>query len=149
MAEQAELGPVDVMVVRFPGSKFTGGIVGPIRKLVASDTIHIIDLVFVQKGEDGSVSAVEVEELDGDAAAAYGDLDGEVGELLSDEDLVLAAELLEPGDSAALLVWENTWAAKAASAIRAADGEVVMFERIPGDVARAAVDEHDAAVAAS
>jgi uncharacterized membrane protein len=127
------IGPVDCMIVRFPGNRFTGEIAPALGALVDSGTIRIIDLVFVKKDEDGSVTAVELSELDPDEAAPYDEIEGETEGLLSEEDLDWAAESIEPNSSALLLVWENTWATRVAEAIRGAGGQLVMFERIPHD----------------
>ena len=128
-----EIGPVDFAVIAFPGNKFNHQIVPALRELVDAGTVRIIDLVFVIKDQDGNTAAVELSALDPDEASTYDDLDGEFGGLLNDEDMELAAEGLEPGSSAALIVWENTWAARLAGAIRGSKGELVMLERIPHD----------------
>ncbi|MGH9118073.1 MAG: DUF6325 family protein, partial [Acidimicrobiales bacterium] len=138
-----ELGPIDVLVVAFPGNEFRGEIAPAIGELVANGTVLIIDLVFVKKDADGALEAVELSELSPDEGSGFDDVDGEVGELLTDEDLALAAEALEPNSSAALLVWENVWARRVATAIRAAGGEVIMNERIPHEVVAAAVGSAD------
>lgn len=131
-------GPVDCVVLSFPGSKFKGDIVPAIARLVDARIVRILDLVFVQKSEAGDVVVLELSDLGADEAATFDGLDGEVDELLTDEDIVGLAELVAPGDAAALLVWENVWAAEVAAAIRAADGEVVLHERIPSDQVEAA-----------
>src|SRR3954469_7879818 len=115
-------GPVDCIVVTFPGSKFKGDIVPAIKELVEAGTVRILDLVFVQKSSGGDLSVVELTELAESEAAAFADLDGEVDELLTEEDIAGLSEVVGPGDAAALIVWENTWAAKAEDAILAADG---------------------------
>ena len=103
---------------------------------MSSGTVRILDLVFITKDADGNVAGVELGEL-GDAGAAFEDVEGEVSELLTDEDIEAAGEELEPNSSAALLMFENTWAPGSTDAIRGANGEVVAFERIP----RAAIEE--------
>jgi hypothetical protein len=135
-----ELGPIDCLVVAFPGNQFKGEIAPAIGELVANGTVRIIDLVFVKKDADGSLEVVELGELSADEADPFDDVEGEVGELLSQDDLLLAAETLEPNSSAALLVWENVWARRVATAIRNAGGEVLMSERIPHEIVRAAVE---------
>jgi uncharacterized membrane protein len=135
-----ELGPIDCLLVAFPGNQFKGEIAPAIGELVANGTVRIIDLVFVKKDADGTLEVIEIEEAEPDEGGAFGDVDGDAGELLSEEDMLLAAEGLEPNSSAALLVWENVWARKVATAIRAAGGEVLMSERIPHDIVRAAVE---------
>ena len=133
-----EIGPVDYMIVSFPGNRFTGEIAPAIAELVDGGTIRIIDIAFVGKTEDGEVMTFELMELDPDVRAGLERAGVEVGGLFSEDDLADAGDALEPGNSAALLVWENLWAAKAAQAIRDAGGELVAFERLPHDVVQAA-----------
>ena len=99
----APLGPVDFALVAFPGNRFKGEIVPALKELVDNGTIRILDLVFVEKDDDGSVLVVELDEADDETTGAFDDLEGEGSELLSDGDLELAAESLEPGSSALLL----------------------------------------------
>ena len=135
-----EIGPVDYMIVSFPGSKFRGEIAPAIGKLVDSGTIRIIDLTFVSKTEDGDIVAAELNELDPEVQKGLENLGIEVGGLFNEEDLAAAGEELEPGSSAALLVWENVWARETAQAIRDAGGELLDFERLPHEVVQAARD---------
>ena len=133
-----EIGPVDYMIVAFPGNRFRGEIGPAITDLVDSGTIRIIDLAFVGKDADGEVVAFELTDLDPDVQAGLENAGIEVSGLFNEDDLADAGEELEPNTSAALLVWENLWAAKAAQAIRDAGGELVVFERLPHDVVQAA-----------
>jgi Family of unknown function (DUF6325) len=135
-----EIGPVDYMIVAFPGSQFRGEIAPALGKLVDSGTIRIIDLTFVTKSEDGDVVALELMELDPDVREGLEKLGVEVGGLFNEDDLEAAGEELEPGSSAALLVWENVWAREVAQAIRDAGGELLDFDRLPHDVVQAARD---------
>jgi uncharacterized membrane protein len=125
-------GPVDLVLLGFPGNEFTGEIAPALRDLVSSGTVRILDLVFITKDADGNVAALELSDL-GDAGGKFEDIDGEINELLTDEDVEAAGEELEPDSSAALLMFENTWAGRLATAIREANGEVVAYERIPRD----------------
>ena len=133
-----EIGPVDYMIVAFPGNKFKGDIAPALAELVEAGTIRIIDLTFVGKNEDGEMVTFELTELDPEVQAGLEKIGVEVGGLFNEDDLADAAEALEPGSSAALLVWENLWAAKVAQAIRDAGGELVALERLPHDVVQAA-----------
>jgi len=133
-----EIGPVDYMIVSFPGNNFTGEIAPAIAELVEDGTIRIIDVAFVGKNEDGETIAMELTELDPDVQAGLARAGVEVGGLFNEDDLQDAADSLEPNSSAALLVWENLWAAKAAQAMRDAGGRLVAFERLPHDVVQAA-----------
>ncbi len=132
-------GPVDWLLLRFPGNQFTGEIVPALSELVESGTVRILDLVFVTKDADGNVAAVELSEL-GAAASDYDELDGEIGELLTEEDVAMAGDALENESSAAMLLFENVWAARFATAVRNANGELVAFERIPREIVVAALD---------
>jgi hypothetical protein len=131
IADEIE-GPVDLVLLRFPGNHFTGEVAPALADLVSSGTVRILDLVFITKDADGNVAAVELDQL-GDAGAAFDDVDGDVSGLLTDEDVDAAGEEMEANSSAALLLFENTWAARFANALRAADAEVIAFERIPHD----------------
>ncbi len=135
-----EIGPVDYMIVAFPGSKFRGEIAPALGKLVDSGTIRIIDVAFVSKSESGDILAAELTELDPDVQEGLEKLGIEVEGLFNEEDLEAAGEELEPGSSAALLVWENVWAREAAQAIRDAGGVLLDFERLPHEVVQAARD---------
>jgi translation initiation factor IF-2 len=134
------VGPIEYLVVAFPGNKFKGEIVPALAELVENETIRILDLVFILKDEEGNVAAAELSELDADdEAAAMSDVADIDAALLNEEDIALAAEALEPNSSAGLLVFENVWATKFAEAVRNADGILVANERIPYDVVQAAM----------
>jgi uncharacterized membrane protein len=134
------VGPIEYLVVAFPGNKFKGEIVPALAELVESNTIRILDLVFILKDEEGNVAAVELADLDPeDEAAAMSDISEVDAGLLNEDDIALAAESLEPNSSAGLLVFENVWATRFAEAVRNADGQLVANERIPYDVVQAAL----------
>lgn len=135
------IGPVEYMIVAFPGNQFNGEIVPALKEQVDAGTIRIIDLAFVAKDANGDVAAMEVEDLDSSVGAAFAELIGsESGGLLNDEDIMAVAEDLEPNSSVGLLVWEDVWAAKIADAIVNAGGELWDLERVPREVVEAAVD---------
>jgi uncharacterized membrane protein len=134
----AEIGPVEYMIVAFPENKFRGEIAPALADLVEANIIRIIDLAFVGKDADGNVVAFELSDLDDDVQEKINTLDPQSGGLLNDEDLMAAAEELEPNSSAALLVWEDVWAARVAQAIRDADGVVLDIERVPHEIVQAA-----------
>ena len=131
-----ELAPVEYLIIRFPGNRFTGEIAPAIADLVARGTVHILDLVFVTKDADGNVTAVEFEDMEG--ADAFADIDGEAEGLLNEEDIEIASEALEPNSSALFIVWEDLWAADLARAVLASGGELVVGERIPHTIVEAA-----------
>jgi uncharacterized membrane protein len=135
----AEIGPVEYMAVSFPGNKFKGEIAPALKELVDSGTVRIIDLAFVTKDAEGNVVAMEVEELDSDAGKAFAALQAEIGDLVNADDLQAVGEVLEPNSSAAVLVWEDVWAAKLAKAIRDAGGVLLDLERVPHEVVQAAL----------
>jgi len=140
-----QLGPVEYLILGFPGNKFSGEIVPELAKLIDSGTVRILDATFVTKDQDGNVGVVEydvVEEL-----AAFAGLEGEIGGILSDEDIAYAAESLEPNSSAALLIWEDTWAAPFAEAVRKADGVILEGARIPRELIESAMEALEAALA--
>jgi Family of unknown function (DUF6325) len=133
-----DIGPVEYLILGFPGNNFTGQIVPELAKLIDSGLVRIIDLTFISKDADGGVQVVEydaVEEL-----AAFAGLDGEVGGILTDADIDYAAQSLEPNSSAALLVWEDTWAAPFAAAVRNANGVILEGARIPREIIEQAMD---------
>ena len=132
-----DIGPVEYLILGFPGNMFTGQIVPELAKLIDSGLVRIIDLTFIMKDADGAVQVVEydaVEEL-----AAFAGLDAEVGGILTDEDVAYAAEALEPNTSAALLIWEDTWATPFAVAVRNANGVILEGARIPREIIEEAV----------
>ena len=135
------MGPVDYMIVAFPGNQFRGEIIPALQELTDSDTIRIIDLAMVIKDENGNAEALEVSDLDSEFGSALSKLLGNAsGGLLNTDDLEAAAEELEPNSSAALLVWENVWAANLKDAMQRAGAELWDFERVPADVVQAAID---------
>ena len=133
-----EIGPVDFLVVGFPGNKFKGEIAPAIGELVDAGTIRVIDVAFVGKDEDGNAVAMELTELDPEVQAGLDKIGVEVGGLLNEDDLMDAAAELEPNTSAAMLVFENVWARKVAQSMRDAGGVMLAFERLPHDVVQAA-----------
>jgi uncharacterized protein DUF6325 len=136
-----DVGPVEYMIVAFPENRFNGEIVPALDELVSSNTIRIIDIAFVIKDADGDIEALEVADVDSRFGSALGKVLGnERGGLLNEEDLMAAAEELEPNSSAALLVWEDVWATRLRDAIVNAGGELWDLERVPGDVVQAAIE---------
>ncbi len=129
-----EIGPVEYMIVSFPGNRFTGEIAPALAKLVESNTIRIIDLAFVSKGADGEVAAFELSDLDEEVRRGLDALGLEGSGFLGEEDLMDAAADLEPNSSAAMLLWEDIWAAELADALRGAGGDLVALGRLPHDV---------------
>jgi hypothetical protein len=135
-----EIGPVEYLIVAFPGNKFRGEIAPALADLVEAGTIRIMDIAFVGKDEDGNVAGFELMDLDPDVREGLENLGIEVTGLFSEEDLEAAAEELDPNTSAALLVWEDVWAREVAEAMRAAGGVLFDFGRLPHEVVQAARD---------
>jgi hypothetical protein len=133
----ADIGPVEYVVIEFPGNQFKGEVAPALGELVDSGTIRILDLVFVKKDVDGAVMVIEYEDLE--EAGAFADVEGEAGGLFSDDDARLIGEMLAPDSSAAVLVWEDCWAAPFAAAVRGAGGIVRAGQRIPHDEVVAAL----------
>ena len=131
------IGPVEYLIVGFPGNQFNGNIVPALVKLVESGTIRIIDMLFITKDADGTVEGFEYE--DHPELSAYGDLDEELDGLLNEEDIEMAAEVLEPNSSAAFLVWEDLWAKEFADAVRGSGGVLIAGERIPAQIVEEAL----------
>jgi hypothetical protein len=133
-----EMGPIDYILIEWPDRQPNGEAAPLLLDLVERGLIRILDLTFITKGEDGSVAGLDVSELDG--VHAFGHFEGASSGLLGDEDVEEAASALEPGTSAALLVYENTWAAPFATAIRENGGQLVAGGRIPVQAIEAALD---------
>ena len=132
------MGPVEYLVVEFPGNQFNGDVVPALKELTRNGTIHIIDLIFVKKDKDGNVKSFELSNLSAAEAAAFNDLDGEIDDLLNEEDILLAAEKLRPNSAGALLVFEHTWAIRLRDAVVNSGGRLVENDRIPAAVVDAA-----------
>jgi hypothetical protein len=137
------IGPVEYIILGFPGNRFNGEIAPELTKLVDSGTIRVLDLVFITKDDDGKVVAVEYE--DHDDVALFNLLEGEVGGLISDEDIQYAGADLEPNSSAAVLIWEDVWAGPFVAALRASGAVLVEGSRIPHDLIEAAEEAMAAA----
>lgn len=135
-----ELGPVDYVVVEFPGgsSNFTGEMAAELVALVDAGTIRVIDVLILTKNDDGTVDATELEEIEelGELAA----IEAELAELLAEEDVVNLAAAMDPGSVAGVLIFENLWAAPFASAARRAGGQLIADGRIPIQAIIAAIE---------
>ncbi len=135
-----EMGPVDYIVIEFPGSNMTGEGLPILVDLVDQGTIRLIDLVFFTKAADGSVAMVEIADFDGDGSLDLAVFEGASSGVLGEDDINEAAAAVEAGSSAALLVYENRWAAPFAAAVRRGGGQLVAFGRIPIPALIAALD---------
>lgn len=141
--DEIEMGPIDYLLVEWPGRQPNGEVAPHLVDLVERGLIRILDLAFVAKDEDGTVAGLELSDL-GDGAAELEVFEGASSGLLSDDDLAEAGAALEPGTSAALLVFENTWAAPFAAAVRRSGGQLVASGRIPVNEVLAALEAAEA-----
>jgi hypothetical protein len=140
-----EVGPIDYLVVEFPGSRMTGEGFPLLLDLVEKGTIRILDLVFVTRADDGSLTVLEISDLDGDGELDLAVFQGASSGLIGRDDLEEAAGAIERGSSAGILVYENTWAAPFAAALRRGGAQVVASGRIP---VQAVLDSLESAEAA-
>jgi Family of unknown function (DUF6325) len=136
---EVELGPIDYLVVEFPGNRMTGEGWPLLVDLVDRGIIRVFDLVFIRKDADGSVTGLSLEDL-GDQGIDMSIFAGASSGLLGDDDLAEAANAIEPGCSAGLLIYENAWAAPFAAAMRRGGGQLVAFGRIPIQAVLAALE---------
>jgi uncharacterized membrane protein len=139
----SEMGPIDYLLVEWPGRQPNGEVAPYLVDLVERGLIRILDLAFVVKDEDGAVAAVEIADVGGEVAE-LAIFEGASSGLLGDEDIDEAGGALEPGTSAALLVYENTWAGPFAAAVRRSGGQLVASGRIPVQQILAALDAAEA-----
>jgi hypothetical protein len=143
-----EMGPIDYIVVEFPGSKMTGEGFPILLDLVDRGIIRILDLAFVMKDLDGTVRGIAISDFDGDGELDLAAFEGASSGLLGEDDIEEAGTVLEAGSSAGILVYENVWAGPFASALRRGGGQLVASGRIPVQALLAALEAADAADAA-
>jgi len=137
------IGPVEYIIIEFPDSKFNGAIVPALSDLIDSGTIRLLDLIFITKDDDGHAVGIEFDE--DDLLSGFADLGGDVGGLFTPEDLEHAASTLEAGASAALLMWEDTWATPLVEALRHSGGILREGVRVPHELIEAAIGELETA----
>ena len=141
-----EFGPVDFVVVEFPAgsSNFTGEMAKELSSLVERGIVRVLDLLVLQKDEEGSIEAFEIDDLDEmDELRA---LEAHVAEILAEEDVVHLAAAMENGSTAGVIVWENSWAAPFASAARRSGGQLIASGRIPIQAIVASLEAEEAAM---
>jgi hypothetical protein len=130
-----QAGPIDVVVLRFPGNKFNGAIGPALRDLALRRLVRIVDLLFVYKDEDGTIGSIELGGLGEELEPSFFDIDGQLGGgLLDAEDVEEVAGALEPNSSVAVIAVENLWAIPFIDAVRRSGGELVDQARVPSDV---------------
>ncbi|WP_425956482.1 DUF6325 family protein [Xylanimonas sp. McL0601] len=135
-------GPIDFVLIEFPGDRLTGEVAPELVELVEQGTIRIYDLVVIGKGEDGSVEAFELHDPAGVGGFSY--FAGAASGLIGDDDISRAADAMSPGTVAALLVYENSWAVPFIAAARRAGGDVIASARIPAQDIMDDLDELEA-----
>ena len=126
-----QLGPVDYLVVEFPGSNFNGEIMPELVDLVQRGVVRVLDLVVIKKDEDSSFEAFEFADIEDGVLGELRELEREFADLLSEDDISSVVDAMEPGSTAGLLIYENLWAAPLASAVRRSGGQLVARGRIP------------------
>lgn len=130
-SEEQDLGPVDIVVIGYPpDAPQTGEAIPLFIDLVDRGIIRVLDVLLVRKDLDGTISGLEITDLDGDGVNDLVVFEGARTGLLGDEDAATAGEVLDPGATAVLICFENTWAAPFASAVRRNGGQVLAFERV-------------------
>jgi hypothetical protein len=141
MADEADvMGPVGYLVVEFPGNKMTGEGLPILVDLVDRGVIRVLDLIFVTRDADGTVSAAELRDFDGDGEMDLAVFDGASSGLLGEDDIAQGGSVLEPGSSGAVLVYENRWAAPFTAALRRGGAQLVAAGFIPQDDLIASLD---------
>ena len=136
-----QLGPVDWIVVEFPGNDYGKGQVAPLLKdLIDRGLVRVLDLLFLRKDAQGNLEAAEIADLDDSDLGELRSYEAELAMVLSEQDVMDLAETIEAGNSAAVLVWENLWAAPFGAAVRHAGGQLVASGRIPTQAVLAAIE---------
>jgi Family of unknown function (DUF6325) len=131
-AHSEEIGPVDIVVIGYPAdAPMTGEAIPIMLDLVERGIIRVLDVLFVMQNEDGSYAGFKAHELDAEGIGDFKVFEGASSGLLGDEDVATASEALEPGTAAVLIVYENSWAAPFAAAVRRNGGVVLDYQRIP------------------
>jgi hypothetical protein len=149
-AHEAEFGPVDIAVIGYPAdAPMTGEAIPLLLDLVEKGIIRVLDVLFVTKDEDGTFSGFDARDLSSKGVGDFAVFEGASSGLLGDEDAANAAEAIEPGSAAVVLVYENRWAGPFIAAVRRNGGVPIAFERIPAQDLMDALDALDATEVAS
>jgi hypothetical protein len=131
------IGPIELLVVKFPGNQFKGEIAPALQELIDNGIIHVIDLIFAIKDETGNLAVLELNDLGDERLAVFQPKPSELSGSLTEDDARSLAGGLENNSSAAIMLFENVWATRFADALRNADGQLILNERVP----RAVIDE--------
>ena len=133
------IGPVEFIIIQFPGNQFKGEIIPALSDLIESKTVRLIDVVFITKDDAGNIVWDEYDAGEEGDGFGFAHLDGEAG-LLNEDDILTAAEVMDDNSTAVLLVWEDLWATPFAVAVRNAGGEIIVGGRIPHELAQLAAE---------
>ena len=133
-------GPIDFLALEFKGNEFKGEILPELLELVQNKIVRVVDLIIVQKDEDGKHRALELQQLDTEVVRIFDPLEFEISGIIQVEDIDMIAELMENNTTAALMLFENLWAIKFGEAAQRANGRMVMHERIPFEVVNEALE---------
>ena len=145
-AHDEELGPIDIVVIAYPaGAPMTGDAVPLLLDLIDRGIIRVLDAMFVIKEEDGTFSGFQATDLSNDSVGDFVAFEGASSGLLGDEDVATAADAIEPGSAAVMIVYENRWAGPFAAAVRRNGGRLVGFQRIPMQELIASLEAAEAA----
>ena len=145
-AHDEELGPIDIVVIAYPaGAPMTGDAVPILLDLIDRGIIRVLDAMFVVKEEDGTFSGFQATDLSNDSVGDFTEFEGASSGLLGDDDVATAADAIEPGSAAVMIVYENRWAGPFAAAVRRNGGRLVDFQRIPIQELIASLDAAEAA----
>jgi Family of unknown function (DUF6325) len=139
-SEERVMGPISYLIVEFPGNKMTGEGFPILVDLVDRGVVRIIDLLFVRRDSDGSMSVLDLQDLDLDGRLDLAVFAGVSSGIIDSSDLADAAAVIEPGSSAGILIFENTWATQFVQALRGCDAQLVAAGYIPQDTIAAALD---------
>lgn len=141
--DEVELGPIDYIVIEYPNGNPTGDALPHLIDLVDRGLVRILDVAILAKGADGDVAVVSLDEVQDSAAGDFSVFAGATSGLLGEEDIAEAAAILSPGAIGAILVYENTWAAPFATALRKAGAQLIASGRIPVNALLAALEEEE------
>jgi hypothetical protein len=143
MTDSAMHGPVDFVLIEFAGDRLTGGAADALMDLVDRGIVRVYDLLVIRKDSDGSFSGIDISDLSADRVGGFTAFAGARSGLLGDDDLRQAADAMEPGTVAALIVYENSWAIPFVAAARDAGGQLIASARIPAQDVMDALDAVD------
>jgi Family of unknown function (DUF6325) len=140
MTDVETMGPIDYLIVEFPGNRMTGEGMPILIDLVDRGIIRILDLAFIRKNPDGQVQALKIQDMDNEGARQFSLFHGASSGLLDSDDLREAAKAVEPNSSAGIIIYENTWAAPFAQALRRGGAQVIASGRIPVQALLASIE---------